>query len=51
MNPNNESDEGAVDLYQKNKDRGNRPFKTRTKVGERPVGLRQQRKAANKGSE
>jgi hypothetical protein len=39
------SEEKALELIESNKARGSRPFKTRNKVGERPIGLRQQRKA------
>jgi len=35
----------AADLYEANKKRGKRPFKTRRKTGERPIGIRQQRNA------
>lgn len=37
------SDERTEELYEKNKARGRRPFKTRDRVGERPVGIREQR--------
>jgi hypothetical protein len=37
------SDERTEKLYDKNKTRGRRPFKTRDSVGERPVGIREQR--------
>lgn len=33
----------ASELFTINQTRGNRPFKTRNKVGERPIGIRQQR--------
>ena len=44
-------DKRAFDLYEKNKRKGKRPFKTRNRTGERPIGLRQQRAAKKKGSE
>ena len=34
-----------ADLIRQNDNRGKRPFKTRNKVGERPISLRQQRQA------
>lgn len=39
----NSSDKKVEELYEKNKTRGRRPFKTRDSVGERPVGIREQR--------
>lgn len=45
LKPNDSEDARITDLIKQNDNRGGRPFKTRNKVGERPISLRQQRQA------
>lgn len=45
LKKNNSDDERVFELIKQNDSRGRRPFKTRNKVGERPISLRQQRQA------